>query len=67
MDRQNYLVIPFLVWAAIRFGPRGTSTAAVIFTLTATWGTLYHLEGFAITDAQLTQICRGGVLPDYLT
>ncbi len=59
MDRQNYLVIPFLVWAAIRFGPRGTSTAAVIFTLTATWGTLYHLEGFAITDATIDPNMQG--------
>ena len=25
MNQQNYLVVPFLVWAAIRFGPRGTA------------------------------------------
>jgi diguanylate cyclase (GGDEF)-like protein/PAS domain S-box-containing protein len=59
MDQKNYLVVPFLVWAAIRFGPRGTSTAAIIFTLTATWGTLYHLGGFAINDATIDPTMQG--------
>ncbi|MBE0699560.1 MAG: MASE1 domain-containing protein [Anaerolineaceae bacterium] len=53
VNQQNYLVIPFLVWAAIRFGPRGTASAALIFTLITTWGTIYHLEGFAVNDATI--------------
>src|SRR5262249_9409471 len=30
--------LPFLLWAAVRFGPRGTSTAALLLVLLAIWG-----------------------------
>lgn len=59
INQQNYLVIPFLVWAAIRFGPRGTASAAAIFTSIFTWGTLYHLEGFAINDSTIDPAMQG--------
>jgi signal transduction histidine kinase/CheY-like chemotaxis protein/integral membrane sensor domain MASE1 len=39
----TYLCIPFLVWAALRFGSRGTTLALTIFSLTAFW---YTARGF---------------------
>jgi signal transduction histidine kinase len=30
--------LPFLLWAAVRFGPRGTSTAILLLVLLAIWG-----------------------------
>jgi diguanylate cyclase (GGDEF)-like protein/PAS domain S-box-containing protein len=59
VNQQNYLVVPFLVWAAIRFGPRGTASAALIFTLIFTWGTIEHIEGFAINDATIDPTMQG--------
>ncbi|HEY3056679.1 MAG TPA: MASE1 domain-containing protein [Thermoanaerobaculia bacterium] len=34
-----YVVFPFLIWAALRFGPAGTATAAVAANAIAVWGT----------------------------
>ncbi|TAL12749.1 MAG: hypothetical protein EPO02_00535 [Nitrospirae bacterium] len=36
----DYLCIPILVWAAFRFGPRETATAAALLSGIALWGTL---------------------------
>ena len=36
----EYLCIPFLVWAAFRFGQRDAATATLLLALIATWGTL---------------------------
>ena len=36
--------LPFLLWAAVRFGPRGTSTAILLLVLLAIWGAT-HGEG----------------------
>lgn len=33
-----YIPLPFLLWAAVRFGPKGISTALVAVTLLAIWG-----------------------------
>ncbi len=33
-----YAPLPFLVWAAIRFGPRGTSACLLVVTSLAIWG-----------------------------
>jgi PAS domain S-box-containing protein len=33
-----YAPLPFLAWAAIRFGPRGTSSCLLLVTLLAIWG-----------------------------
>ncbi len=35
----EYLIFPFIIWAAIRFGPTGTATAAVLVDAIAIWGT----------------------------
>ncbi len=44
----EYLCIPFLIWAAIRFGQREAVAAAVLLSGIATWGTLRGLGPFAI-------------------
>jgi diguanylate cyclase (GGDEF)-like protein len=36
----EYLCIPFLVWAAFRFGQRDAATATLLLALIASWGTL---------------------------
>lgn len=35
----EYVVFPFLIWAALRFGPAGTATVAVATNAIAVWGT----------------------------
>lgn len=42
-----FLCLPPLVWAAFRFGPRGTATAIAILSASATWGTLRGSGPFA--------------------
>lgn len=48
--RQSYMVIPFLVWVALRFGLRGTSFSGLILTLISAWGTARQLGGFANSE-----------------
>jgi len=36
---QLYLPLPFLLWAAYRFGPVGCSTSTLVVALVAIWGT----------------------------
>lgn len=48
-----YLPLPFLLWAALRFGLAGSSTAFMIVALTAIWGASHGEGPFAIgTPAQ---------------
>ena len=35
----EYVIFPFLIWGALRFGPAVTATAAVIANVVAVWGT----------------------------
>ncbi len=46
----NYVVIPFLLWVALRFGPRGTTFCGLLITSLAAWGTMQQLGGFASND-----------------
>jgi signal transduction histidine kinase/CheY-like chemotaxis protein len=39
VQATEYVVFPFIIWAALRFGPLGTATAAVISNAIAIWGT----------------------------
>jgi diguanylate cyclase (GGDEF)-like protein len=43
----EYLCIPFLVWAALRFGRRKTVTAILVLAVIATWGTSHGFGPFA--------------------
>lgn len=53
MNRQNYLIIPFMVWAALRFGPRGTALCGLIVALVASWGSSAAVRDFAVQDATI--------------
>jgi diguanylate cyclase (GGDEF)-like protein len=44
----EYLPIPFLVWAALRFGQRKAATASAILASIAIWGTTHGFGPFAI-------------------
>ena len=43
----EYLCIPFLVWAAFRFGRRKAATAICILAFIAAWGTLHGFGPFS--------------------
>ena len=45
----TFVLIPFLVWPALRFGPRGAATAAGLIACVSVWGTIhgsgpFHLD-----------------------
>lgn len=42
-----YLPLPLLLWAAIRFGPRGLSAALMMVSLCAIWGAIHGLGPFS--------------------
>src|SRR6478736_566493 len=42
----KFLCIPFLTWAAVRFGPRESATAILLLSVFAIWGTLIGTQGF---------------------
>jgi two-component system sensor histidine kinase UhpB len=42
-----YLPLPLLLWAAIRFGPRGSSAALVVVSFLEIWGAIHGLGPFA--------------------
>lgn len=44
----EYLCIPFLIWAALRFGKRKAATATFVLSAIAIWGTLHGIGPFAI-------------------
>ena len=43
----EYLCIPFLIWAAFRFGRRKVATATFFLALIAAWGTLHGFGPFS--------------------
>jgi two-component system, LuxR family, sensor kinase FixL len=44
-----YLTFPFLLWAAVRFGPQATSAASLVLALVAVWYTAQGHGPFAVT------------------
>jgi two-component system sensor histidine kinase UhpB len=44
-----YAPLPFLLWAAVRFGPRGTSGCLLVITSVVIWGAL-HEQGPFVTQ-----------------
>jgi PAS domain S-box-containing protein len=52
-----YVVFPVLIWAALRFGPRGASTALVLVAGLTVWNTAHNAGPFvreSITDSLLS-------------
>lgn len=43
----EYLCLPFLIWAAFRFGRRKAATAVFFLAVIATWGTLHGFGPFS--------------------
>lgn len=43
----EYICVPFLIWAAIRFGRRKAATATCVLAGIATWGTLHGFGPFS--------------------
>jgi PAS domain S-box-containing protein len=43
----SYLPLPLLLWASIRFGPRGASAALMVVSFFAIWGAINGLGPFA--------------------
>jgi PAS domain S-box-containing protein len=46
-----YVPLPFLVWAAVRFGPRGTSTCLLLVGCLAIWGAVHGHGPFVSRSA----------------
>jgi len=55
-----YAPLPFLLWAAVRFGPTGISAYLVVFGLFAIWGATHgkgpFLSGFPENDVRSVQL-----------
>ena len=52
-----YVVFPVLIWAALRFGPRGAATALVVVAGLTVWNTAHNAGPFvreSITDSLLS-------------
>ena len=47
-----YLPLPLLLWAAIRFGPRGSSVALLVVSVFEIWGAIHDLGPFATQSAE---------------
>ncbi|AMV24268.1 putative diguanylate cyclase YegE [Gemmata sp. SH-PL17] len=45
-----YLSLPFLVWASVRFGPRGAALTVVVIAAFAVWGTVRGTGPFVRAD-----------------
>ena len=46
-----YMPLPFLLWAAMRFGPGGVSTALLVVALLSTWGATQGRGPFAASSS----------------
>jgi signal transduction histidine kinase len=51
-----YLPLPLLLWAAIRFGPRGASTSLVAVSLFAIWGAIHGFGPFATRSPEINAL-----------
>ncbi len=50
-----YSLVPFLLWAALRFGPVGVSTAAIVVAFLSIWGAI-HGRGPFTNGEQLNRL-----------
>ncbi|HEY1290788.1 MAG TPA: MASE1 domain-containing protein [Burkholderiales bacterium] len=51
-----YAPLPFLIWAALRFGPAGTASAIAVMVVATIFGTVNGLGPFAGSTAQETAL-----------
>jgi len=51
-----YLPLPFLLWAAVRFGPAGAASSLALLTVTTIWGAVHGLGPFAGQPPQDTAL-----------
>lgn len=51
-----YAIFPFVIWAAVRFGQRGVTTANLAISAMAVWGTLHGLGPFVKETAEQSLI-----------
>jgi signal transduction histidine kinase len=51
-----YLPLPLLLWAAIRFGPRGSSAALVVVSIFEIWGAIRGFGPFAAQSAEMSAL-----------
>jgi signal transduction histidine kinase len=51
-----YLPLPLLLWAAIRFGPRGSSSALLVVSVVQIWGAIHGLGPFATQSAEMSAL-----------
>jgi len=49
----TYAVVPFAVWAALRFGPRDTATVLLVIASAAVWGVLHERGPFSLGPQEL--------------
>lgn len=51
-----YLPLPLLLWAAIRFGPRGGSAALLLVSIFEIWGAIHGLGPFASQSPEMNAL-----------
>jgi two-component system sensor histidine kinase UhpB len=51
-----YLPLPLLLWAAIRFGPIGSSSALLIVSVVESWAAIHGLGPFATQSAEMNAL-----------
>ena len=51
-----YLPLPLLLWAAIRFGPRGSSVTLLVVSIFEIWAAIHGLGPFATQSAQMNAL-----------
>ena len=51
-----YLPLPLLLWAAIRFGPRGSSAALIVVCVFQIWGAINGFGPFASQSAEMSAL-----------
>ena len=51
-----YLPLPLLLWAAIRFGPKGSSVAFLLVSVVEIWGAIHGYGPFAAQSAEMNAL-----------
>lgn len=51
-----YLPLPFLLWAAIRFGPRGSSAALMVVSIFEIWGAIHGRGPFVTQSPEMNAL-----------